>query len=360
MLLPRLLHGAVRGRAARLGAPVSQHRGLAIVAAARRSKVVPLAITATAGCAITLRLTSSTPHLKNAGSHDSMHSMTISPEEATGSRALSARPLVVRMMKLFWRIGELGFLFTPILFWYAVRNLPFAGKRWVSRERLFQRLVRVLTQCGPVGIKWGQWASTRYDLFEDDFCEALGKLTNQAPSHPFSFTKETVERAFGLPLSLLFDRFESEPIASGSIGQVHLATLRRDGSQVAVKVQHPNLPERLALDMAILRLTADIFSALFPRMRIGETANQFATNFEMQLDFRDEARFLQQFRRSAQTQRIWTPLPTLQSPHENVACSTWRTNHHAPHPHADATTTDRFGVQSVHFPVLPMVSFLMT
>ena len=43
-------------------------------------------------------------------------------------------------------------------------------------------LVRTLARCGPVGIKWAQWASTRYDLFEEDVCETLGELTNQAPS----------------------------------------------------------------------------------------------------------------------------------------------------------------------------------
>ena len=68
---------------------------------------------------------------------------------------------------------------------------------------------------------------------------------------------------------------------------MHVAVLKRDGSRVAVKVQHPNLSERLALDMTILRGAADVFSGLFPRLRIGETADQFASNFEMQLDFRD-------------------------------------------------------------------------
>ena len=54
------------------------------------------------------------------------------------------------------------------------------------------------------------------------------------------------------------------PLASGSIGQVHLATLKADrdsfpaGLPVAVKVQHPNLAANLALDMAILRGAAEL------------------------------------------------------------------------------------------------------
>jgi aarF domain-containing kinase len=72
-----------------------------------------------------------------------------------------------------------------------------------------------------VGIKWGQWASTRYDLFEDDVCEALGELTNCAPMHSFAVTKDMVEKSFGgKALGELFTEFETTAIASGSIAQV--------------------------------------------------------------------------------------------------------------------------------------------
>ena len=77
---------------------------------------------------------------------------------------------------------------------------------------------------------------------------------------------------------------------------MHLAKLHGgNGETVAIKVQHPNLGERLALDMAILRYLASFAARLAPDMRIGETADQFALNFEAQLDFRDEARNLEKF-----------------------------------------------------------------
>ena len=64
---------------------------------------------------------------------------------------------------------------------------------------------------------------------------------------------------------------------------------------VCGQVQHPNLPERLFLDMTILRRAAAIGASIAPGMRIGETVDQFASNFECQLDFRDEAANLRQF-----------------------------------------------------------------
>jgi aarF domain-containing kinase len=81
-------------------------------------------------------------------------------------------------------------------------------------------LRRTLERCGPVGIKWGQWASTRYDLFEDDLCDELHKLTNSAPAHSIAHTRAVVAADFGCELSDLFATFEDKPMASGSIGQV--------------------------------------------------------------------------------------------------------------------------------------------
>ena len=51
-------------------------------------------------------------------------------------------------------------------------------------------------------------------------CQQLSKMHTGAPSHPFATTQRIVEKAFGRPLSSMFDEFEEEPVASGSIAQV--------------------------------------------------------------------------------------------------------------------------------------------
>jgi len=84
-------------------------------------------------------------------------------------------------------------------------------------------------------------------------CFVHSLLSYQAPAHGFGWTRQLVERSFGASFETLFADFDETPFASGSIGQVHAATLRADGTQVAIKVQHPNLAWRLALDMALLR-----------------------------------------------------------------------------------------------------------
>jgi aarF domain-containing kinase len=94
-------------------------------------------------------------------------------------------------------------------------------------------LRHTLEAAGPAFIKWGQWAATRHDIFPPDFCRELERLHSQAPAHSFRYTKAAIEHAFGLPLADLFSHVDQQPVASGSIGQVHRATLSERGAAIA-------------------------------------------------------------------------------------------------------------------------------
>jgi aarF domain-containing kinase len=119
-----------------------------------------------------------------------------------------------------------------------------------------------LELAGPVFIKWGQWAATHPDLFPSDLCTELSKLHTKAPAHNFTYTKKTVEKAFGRKLS---DIFEEDPVASGSVAQVHRAVLqfRYPNRQtkrvtVAVKVRHPGVGDSIRRDFNIINVVAKI------------------------------------------------------------------------------------------------------
>ena len=85
--------------------------------------------------------------------------------------------------------------------------------------RLLQLVRWTLERAGPAFIKWGQWSATRPDLFPPDVCHALARLHTGAPSHSAAFSRCTVENAFHRPLEDIFDEFDEEPVASGSIAQ---------------------------------------------------------------------------------------------------------------------------------------------
>lgn len=95
-----------------------------------------------------------------------------------------------------------------------------------------------------------QWAATRPDLFPPDVCDALTRLHSGAPSHPYLFTCQAIEKAFKRNMDDIFSSFETLPVASGSIAQVHRGVLNdggafgskyKPGTVVAVKVLGLNI-----------------------------------------------------------------------------------------------------------------------
>jgi aarF domain-containing kinase len=172
-------------------------------------------------------------------------------------------------------------LFTPVIL-----LAPFADSWGEGYRKLWLYLVRFsLEKAGAAFIKWGQWAATRPDLFPKDLCAELSRLHTKAPAHNFAHTRRTVEGAFGRKLHEIFEDFEEEPIASGSIAQVHRAVLRfRYPGQksrpmvVAVKVRHPGVTEVIQRDFVIINWIAKI-SGYMPGLqwlRLDESVQQFA------------------------------------------------------------------------------------
>ncbi|EOA36827.1 hypothetical protein CARUB_v10008587mg [Capsella rubella] len=217
--------------------------------------------------------------------------------------------LVFSVIEGFILIGRafyIACLFTPSILMGLV--VEACGPRF--RKIWLQMVHRTLERAGPAFIKWGQWAATRPDLFPKDLCSQLSKLHSNAPEHSFAYTKKTIEKAFGRKLSEIFEEFDEVPVASGSIAQVHRASLRfqypgqkSKSSLVAVKVRHPGVGESIRRDFVIINLVAKI-STIIPALkwlRLDESVQQFGVFMLSQVDLAREAshlsRFIYNFRR---------------------------------------------------------------
>ncbi|XP_050214188.1 uncharacterized protein LOC126665423 [Mercurialis annua] len=208
---------------------------------------------------------------------------------------------VVEGFVLLARALYLALLFSPSLVMAPFVDLcgPKFRKMWL------QVVLRTLEKAGPAFIKWGQWAATRPDLFPRDLCTKLAELHTKAPEHSFDYTRKSIERAFGRKLSEIFDSFEEKPVASGSIAQVHRASLRfRYPGQkqkipmvVAVKVRHPGVGESIRRDFEIINLVAKIsnFIPTLNWLRLDESVQQFAVFMMSQVDLAREAAHLSRF-----------------------------------------------------------------
>ncbi|XP_076948821.1 uncharacterized protein LOC143621196 [Bidens hawaiensis] len=202
-------------------------------------------------------------------------------------------------------------IYLAILFSPTIATAPFAAYFGTSSRKNWLRLVRrTLEIAGPAFIKWGQWAATRPDLFPRDLCTELSRLHSQAPEHSFSYTRKTIEKAFGRKIHEIFDHFEEIPVASGSIAQIHRAVLRYTyrGKQikpltVAVKVRHPGVGESIRRDFEIINVVAKVskFIPTLKWLRLDESVQQFAVFMMSQVDLAREAanlsRFIYNFRR---------------------------------------------------------------
>lgn len=204
------------------------------------------------------------------------------------------------------RLFVLAWAFAPVLL-----AAPLALFGPAGRDRVAAALVRALERAGATFIKLGQIMSTRPDLISPRLSAALSKLHDDAPAHNLNATEDLVEAAFARPLPTIFAEFDPEPLASGSIAQVHRAVLH-DGRTVAVKVRHPQAPHVVAQDLRIIQTAARWLGRL-PSLRwlaLEESASEFARTVHAQLDLSCEAANLQRFRANfAGVQGVTFPEP---------------------------------------------------
>ena len=166
-----------------------------------------------------------------------------------------------------------------------------------------QRLREALESLGPIFVKLGQVLSTRRDLMPPDIADELALLQDRVPPFDSAIAIATIERAFGRSVGEIFVSFESVPVASASIAQVHFATLRdRQGQlhDVAVKVLRPGMLPVIDKDLGLMKMMAGWveLSADGKRLKPREVVAEFDTYLHDELDLVREASNAAQLRRN--------------------------------------------------------------
>jgi ubiquinone biosynthesis protein len=114
------------------------------------------------------------------------------------------------------------------------------------------RMRRALEELGPTFVKLGQLLATRVDLFGPEWIAEFEKLQDQAPRVPGEQIRSQLIADFSVTPETLFKQFNPEPLAAGSIAQVHRACLH-DGTQVVVKICRPGIRTIIDADMRLLQ-----------------------------------------------------------------------------------------------------------
>jgi ubiquinone biosynthesis protein len=171
------------------------------------------------------------------------------------------------------------------------------------------RLRRTLDDLGPTFVKFGQVLSTRSDILPEGVLSELQKLQDTAKPMPAGVAQGIIERELGAPVDELFAAFDPVPLGSASIGQVHKAVLR-GGETVAVKVQRPEAPRRVAGDLELMRDFAALLDRRFGRglfVDVGGLVAEFEVVIRRELDYSTEAENARRFAANFAGTRVVIP-----------------------------------------------------
>jgi predicted unusual protein kinase regulating ubiquinone biosynthesis (AarF/ABC1/UbiB family) len=175
-----------------------------------------------------------------------------------------------------------------------------------------ERFRIALEEIGGTFIKFGQVLALQSDILPLNYCRELFNLLDRVP--PFSF--EDVERTFleelGRKPLEIFDSFDPRPVATGSIGQVHVATLGEQ--RLAVKVRRPSVLVDFGSDIRLMTFTLRFITALRLKKFYWMIApiTEFVEWTREELDYRREARYMDAIATNA-----------TNNPHEKIPTVLW-------------------------------------
>ena len=172
-------------------------------------------------------------------------------------------------------------------------------------------------------IKVGQALSIMANFLPEAFRGELEGLQDQVPPRTYDEIADRIEMDLGKKVDALFDDFQRAPLASASLGQVHEAKLK-DGTRVAVKVQHKDIDEIVRLDLKTIRRIMGIVQWFVPVQGLDGYYHQIKELLSQELDFELEANNIELIAKNFEKdERIRFPVPVRELSTKRVLTSTF-------------------------------------
>ncbi|HLL04604.1 MAG TPA: AarF/UbiB family protein [Myxococcaceae bacterium] len=181
-----------------------------------------------------------------------------------------------------------------------------------QRASTARRFRMLLNELGPTFVKLGQILSTRADLLPGEFVEELATLQDQVDPIPLEQVHAQIRDSLGKEVHELFAHIDPTPLAAASIAQVHRAVTLA-GDEVVVKVQRPEISERIESDLAVLRSLARLLEAVIEETGVYTPTgivDEFDKAIHEELDFINEASNIRAFLANHQ-ERAYMKIPRV-------------------------------------------------
>lgn len=184
-----------------------------------------------------------------------------------------------------------------------LKNRGENSKEILELESKFgQKLRSLFEDLGPVFVKFGQLLSTRRDIFPENIILELEKLQDDVKEEDFENIKEVFYGEFSKDIYDVFDKFEKKPLASGSMAQTHLATIKVGSLErkVVVKIQRKDLEKNVKEELKIMK---DLYKKLEIKLEgiksfnLGEIIEEFSISLNREIDFEIEKNNIKKYRK---------------------------------------------------------------
>ncbi|BAM40076.1 uncharacterized protein TOT_020000340 [Theileria orientalis strain Shintoku] len=217
-----------------------------------------------------------------------------------------------RSMDIFLRLTNLSMEWNMVCFVGSFVTHSEREKYWDEmHKKMAQSILDNIKTLKGCWVKLGQFLSTKSGFLPPYYLEALTQLQDVMPNSDFGEIIETLEEDLGF-MDVVYGNFDSIPIASASIAQVHKAKLV-DGSPVAVKVQHKSSEQNLMNDIEILKMITSMMHSAGIYPDIKDYFEEYASYAAKELDFTIEANNIELSHADVIRSKVPVKLPKLYS-----------------------------------------------
>jgi nucleotide-binding universal stress UspA family protein len=231
---------------------------------------------------------------------------TAAPEDRAPRESREEREARESEPHLIPRAARIG----KVLARSGIRDLLRPSEDEVDVHEQARKLRKALEELGPTFGKLGQVLSTRPDLVPQAFIDELSTLRSQVPPISEEEVVAVMEEELGVPWEDVFEHIDPEPVAAGTMAQVHTATLA-GGDRVVAKVQRPTARQDILQDLGLLQMFAEKTRdkrALRAVVDLPTIVEHLSESLLRELDFSQEAKSAERLR------GVLTPYPRLDVP----------------------------------------------
>ena len=173
----------------------------------------------------------------------------------------------------------------------------FVDTKMKDRKKSAENLRKAFETLGPTFVKIGQILSTRRDVLPKEYVSELIKLQDSVNKENYLKMKEVFEISLNKKIEECFFEFNKEPIASASIAQAYEGILK-DGRKVVVKIQRPDIYEKMKLDISILKRVIK-FTKLKTEIKVVDffdVVDEMEKTIDKELNFKIEGDNIKRFK----------------------------------------------------------------